>query len=202
VLAIFMMYSVNLLIMGRPNISLLSSTNALQLLSMSHPGLFWTVLSAMVVVLLLGMVFLLTHRLGLLLRTLGDNRLLLKRVNVNDFFIYSLGLMISNGLSALTGVLTAQVNGYADIDMSPGVALTAIGTVIIGLNLSEKLYPRQSFSVCFELVGCLLGVLIYFLLLNVLLTVGVDPLYMKCVLGVLLLFFLSLKQTSNNEVRV
>ena len=133
------------------------------------------------------------------MRAFGDNRSLLKQLRVNDNVMLVIGMMISNALAAFSGVLTAVVNGYADINMSAGVALTAIGAVIIGLTTIKTLKKSQYYRPGLELLGCVLGVLVYFLLLNGLLVIGVNPLYMKCVLGVMLLVFLSMRQFAMSQ---
>ena len=136
------------------------------------------------------------------MRTFGDNRSLLKQLRVNDTVILVIGMMISNALAALSGVLTAVVNGYADINMSAGVALTAIGAVIIGLTSVKTVQVSRHYQPGLELLGCVLGVLVYFLLLNGLLIMGVNPLYMKCVLGVVLLVFLSMRQFAVSQEEI
>jgi putative ABC transport system permease protein len=202
VLAIFMMYSVNMGLMGRPNLSLLAVPGVVTQSANQHPFLFWAALVTLVLIMLITMLVLLQSRMGLLLRAFGDNRSLLRQLRISDSMILVFGLMVSNALAAISGVLTAVVNGYADINMSPGVALTAIGAVIIGLTAVQSIQTSKRYRPGLELLGCLFGVLSYFLLLNALLIVGVDPLYMKCVLGLLLLVFLSMRQYTLRGVGV
>ena len=136
------------------------------------------------------------------MRTFGDNRSLLKQLRVNDTVMLVIGMMISNALAALSGMLTAVVNGYADINMSAGVALTAIGAVIMGLTAVKTVQGSRHYRPGLELLGCVLGVLVYFSLLNGLLVIGVNPIYMKCVLGVVLLVFLSMRQFAVSQEEI
>ncbi|MCP3678791.1 MAG: hypothetical protein GY782_00165, partial [Gammaproteobacteria bacterium] len=70
----------------------------------------------------------------------------------------AVGLALANGLAALCGVMTAQINGYADINMGIGQALTAIGSVVIGLKLVHTLfYRRPQFNALVDVFACLLG---------------------------------------------
>lgn len=202
VLAIFMMYSINLVFMGRPNLSLLSISDGVFNAVSQQPFVFWSSLVLLMTLLLVAMQYLLRSRLGLLMRTFGDNRSLLKQLRVNDTVMLVIGMMISNALAALSGMLTAVVNGYADINMSAGVALTAIGAVIMGLTAVKTVQGSRHYRPGLELLGCVLGVLVYFLLLNGLLVIGVNPLYMKCVLGVVLLVFLSMRQFAVSQEEI
>lgn len=192
ILAVFMLYSINFKAMGRPNISLLSQTTLMQQLmdaSLSHMLMG---LLAIGVVSVVAIYLLLKSRFGLLLRAYGDNDQLLVQLAKNKFVILVVGLMISNGLAAVSGILSAQLNGYADVKMGLGVALTAIGSIILGLNLSKQFCKSDScYRAFYELLSCFVGVLIYFLVMNILLYAGIDPMYMKLALGVLLMFFLS-----------
>ena len=199
ILAIFMMYSVNMGLMGRPNISLLMVNDAADRLNNLHPQALWILLTSMVLLIGVALMIMLKTRLGLLFRAFGDNRLLLKQLRVPDFLVLACGLVLSNMLAALSGVMTAQINGYADINMSPGIALTAIGAVIIGLNLVSMIQKDHRFQPLLEIAGCIIGVIFYFTIMNALLVIGVNPLYMKCMLGIVLLFFLSTQQLASKK---
>ncbi|EKD77244.1 MAG: hypothetical protein ACD_42C00419G0003 [uncultured bacterium] len=88
--------------------------------------------------------------------------------------------------------MTAQLSGYADIHMGLGMALTAIGAVVIGKKIASVLFSRHNrFSAAIGLFGCLLGAFIYYLIVNGLLMLGVDPIYLRLVLGLVLVAFLS-----------
>ncbi|OHE77650.1 MAG: hypothetical protein A3F67_08225 [Verrucomicrobia bacterium RIFCSPHIGHO2_12_FULL_41_10] len=198
ILAIFMLYSINFKVLGRPNISLLSTNTLIQSLQMSHPAILWSGIGMLMLTLAITLCLLLHSRFGLLLRAFGDNNALLQHLAKNRLLILISGLVVSNGLAAFSGVLTAQVNGYADVNMGLGVALTAIGSMIIGLTVVNQLRGTHArFKAAYELFGCCLGVLTYFIAMNALLYLGLDPIYMKLALGVVLLFFLSSSQIKN-----
>ena len=100
----------------------------------------------------------------------------------------TIGLSISNCLAALTGTLSAQVNGFADINMGFGVALVGIGAIIIGRHI---LIHANNFNAFKEIFSCLIGILFYFIALGVLLRIGIDPTNLKLILGIVLFISLS-----------
>jgi putative ABC transport system permease protein len=143
-------------------------------------------------ILILGLLFLLKSNLGLRLRAYGSNPLLLGRLGHHAAFYLALGLVLSNVLAAFCGVMSSEINGYADIHMDDGVALTAIGAVVIGGQLMRSLFVRAKITpIWMELVGCVLGAFIYFLALHIFLALNLNPIYLKLCLGLLLAMFLS-----------
>jgi putative ABC transport system permease protein len=179
ILALFILYSFNLVLMGRPNISLFG-----------QPVLGWEAITIIVIVLTLLIGFLAISRFGMVLRAFGENQGLLKKLGKSVEFYRFTGLALSNALVALCGALTAQVNGYADIGMGFGVTLTGIGAVVIGKHLIALLPQKNSFSIRHELSGCFLGVSLYFLAINLFLSMGINTLHIKMLLGILLVFLL------------
>lgn len=180
ILMLFMLYSVNLIIMGRPNIGLMSA---------GHVSLPLMLILGSVCGIVLLLYGLLRTPVGLHFRAFGMNKNLLKRLGYSAEGYRFLGLILSNMLAAFSGILTAQHNLYADINMGFGVALTGIGAVVIG----QQFFAHKSadnFSTLYTLASGILGVVIYFLLLNVLLYYDVDPLYLKLALGSILVLFM------------
>lgn len=201
ILAVFMLYSVNFKVMGTPNISLLSVNTFMQRLINAPMSEMLLGLSAMAAMVVLLMYLLLRSRLGLLLRVYGDNNHLLEQLAQPKLMVLTLGCMLSNALAALSGVLSAQLNAYADIKMGTGIALTAIGSVILGLNLLRPFFSSTtSYKPLLELLASFIGVLIYFMSMNYLLYIGIDPIYMKLALGILLMVVLSGHHLSKREV--
>lgn len=190
ILALFMLYSVNFKIMGKPNISLLDTHTVLQQLQEYSPGSLWLAIALFLAICVILLYILLHTRYGLLLRAFGTNRALLARLGRNTTVLLIVGLVLSNMLAALCGILTAQINGYADLSMAMGMALTGIGSLMIGLKLASP-WRQLKFNALIDLLACMVGVFIYFFLMNLLLYWGVDPIYIRCFVGVMLIFFLS-----------
>lgn len=202
ILALFMLFSINYAVMGRPNISLLNSPVFLQQLQMQQPMMLLVSLLGVSIVCAVGLLLFLKTDKGMLLRAYGDNRRVIKKLNKNPFGLLLIGMAISNGLAALSGIMTAEVNGYADVNMGFGVALTAIGAMIIGMTIMPQLRGQgRAYHSAIELIGCGVGIFLYCIAMNVLLSMNVNPIYLKFFLGLLLLGFLSSSQYATKGVR-
>jgi putative ABC transport system permease protein len=191
ILATFMLYSINFGVMNRPNISLLNSHIFLQHLQDYFPNALTIFLAVFTIIIILLMNLFLRSQTGLYLRAFGSSPHLLKKLGKNPAIYLCIGLSISNMLAALCGIMTAQVDGFADIHMGLGMALTAIGAVVIGKKLVSGLIKSDRFSAPIGISGCLIGAFIYFLILNVFLIMGINPIYLKLFLGLVLVAFLS-----------
>lgn len=185
ILAVFILSSLNLIIMERPNISLLKAPTLLTLIPEGSAFIFiasTTTLSA------LGLFFLLQSKTGLVLRALGENPLLLRLMALHAYRYKMLGLILSNALASFCGAMTAQIYGYADINMGFGMALIGIGTVAIGEQMREHLLPSSLINNnAGRLLFCFSAVLIYFFSLNILIQYGINPLHIKMAIGFLLI---------------
>lgn len=136
VLTMIMLYSLNLRIMGRPNLSLLGKPSALSGLAqaLSAPRGYGTLVTAGIFltgVALLLLLFLHTE-LGGALRACGQNPNLVKTLGTNPDNLQILGLSLSNGFVAFSGALVAQYSGFADVGMGVGTIVAGLASVIIG----------------------------------------------------------------------
>ena len=185
ILASFMLYSANLQILGRPNISLIGKASLLSEAGLNDWIIMLVIISAALV---LGLLFLLRSRFGLFLRAFGHNQKLLNILGqpAENYRIF--GLSLSNALAALSGALTAEVNCFADINMGLGVALVGIGAVVIGGHILIK--PQENFAAIRGIASCFIGIMLYFLCLNGLLMAGINPVNLKLILGLVLFFTL------------
>lgn len=190
VLATFILASGNLVLMGRPNINLLSQTTLLSNAFAHSENAGWLLVSVYCLVFCILTCALISSRLGLTLRALGDNPQLLKRLGKNVEAYRMAGFAFTNTMAAASGCLTAQTIGYADIGMGFGMTLTGIGAIILGQQIVRLVMKNISTRVVVEFSACVLGVLIYFLGINVLLRSDIDPVYLKMILGLILVFFL------------
>lgn len=190
ILATFMLTSANLILMGRPNISLLTQTTLVShAFSISEACGY--LLVGIIVTLLCGIALLLLKSpFGLRLRAFGDNPKLFTRYGFATERYRCFGFSLTNCLAACAGCLTAQTVGYADINMGVGMTLTGLGAIIAGQQLTLRFVKKDHLRIGGEFLACLMGVLLYFALMNILLQFGVDPLYLKIILGLILIFFL------------
>jgi putative ABC transport system permease protein len=163
------LYSINIRIMGRPNIALLGEktlmTEWFLWLSQFANNHALTLLVLAVVFYVLTFLFLNT-RLGLAVRATGSNARMGRAQGINDNAMVWLGLSLSNGLVALAGALFAQVQGFADVSMGVGTIVFGLAAVIIG----EALLPTRSIRQA--LIACLLGAIIYRLVIAAALNIG------------------------------
>jgi putative tryptophan/tyrosine transport system permease protein len=190
ILMIFMLYSVNLKTMGQPNIDLLDAPTLLNALQNNHPTLAQNLPALIVVLLMLVTLLMMKTPLGLMLRTYGDNPDLLKKLKLPHFGILVVGLIFCNIMAGIGGIITAEVHGYADINMGTGVALTAIGSMIIGFQCMRRLHAKKA-NTLLDLFAALVGVMLYFAIVNTLLYFNVDPIYLKLCLGGILVLFMA-----------
>lgn len=176
IISVFMFLSVNLLVMGRPHLAL----------DMHVP--VW-VNAAVVVGLMVGLYALLSSRYGLKLKAFGDNPKLFQELLGKREAYRLLGLCVSNVLAAVAGLLTALNQGYVDIYMSQGVALLGIGTVVV----SEAITGRKTASMAWQMGVCSLTVWLYFLLSHAMLTMGMNTVYLRLLIGGILVVMLRRK---------
>ena len=164
ILSMMALYSINLRIMGRPNISLLGETTILSGWARILPnsislGLISILFSAVVY-------WFLSTRLGLSIRATGSNPKMGRAQGINDRAMITVGLSASNAFVALGGALFAQVHGIADVTMGFGTIIYGLAAVIIG----EALFPTR--TVLQAIVACVFGGVIYFILRAMALNVG------------------------------
>ncbi len=158
ILTMIALYSVNLRIMGRPNITLLTEPTVFAPLE-GHgiPNhVLYPLVFAGVVLVCAGLLWWFLHtELGLALRATGDNPAMITAQGVNTTRTIMLGLALSNGLVALSGALVAQSQGSADVGMGVGTIVAGLASVILG----EALVGGR--SVGRAILGAVLGSLVY-----------------------------------------
>ncbi|MFD1411280.1 ABC transporter permease [Lapidilactobacillus gannanensis] len=181
------LYSVNLLIMGQSNISLLGrvSTVITQLsgLSPTFAAILIGALVLAVVIFLLVTFF--NTEIGLAARAVGDNEQMSAANGINADNMKIIIYMISNGLIALAGSLMAQINGYADSSMGIGTIVIALAAIII----AEVLVQNLSFG--WRLITIIGGAIIYRLIIALVLQWGVDPNNLRLFYALMLTVFLA-----------
>ena len=193
------LYSINLRIMGWgtaagtqatlairvDNYDLLVSSRYVRDLSLQNP-LPLLVLFVAAVILILYWFF--GTELGCALRATGSNRSMAKAQGINTDRNTVLGLMISNGLVALSGALLAQYQGSATIEMGRGAIVIGLAAVIIGEVVFGKLF--RNFAL--KLLACAFGAIIYYIVIQVVLRLGLDPNDLKLLTALIVAVFLAI----------
>ena len=159
VLTMIMLYSINLRIMGRPNLSLLRVSTATRVVDAAWSPLGSFSILAFIGILTIAIKLLLDAflrtEIGFALRATGDSERMITAQGVNTKTMKLLGLALSNGLVALSGALVAQYSGFADVGMGLGTIVTGLAAVIIGGTLI------RSSRVGWMTTSVLLGSLVY-----------------------------------------
>ena len=125
-------------------------------------------------------------QLGASIRATGNNQDMARAQGINTKFNIVLGLMISNALVALSGALLAQYQGFADINMGKGAIVIGLCAVVIGTAIMSKI--SQNFLV--RLLGCAVGGLIYYIIFQTVVFLGLDTNLLKMLAAVIVIIFL------------
>ena len=113
--------------------------------------------------------------LGCGIRATGSNPAMSRAQGINTSFNVVLGLAVSNGLVALSGALLSQYQGFADVSMGRGAIVIGLAAVIIG----EALFSRIFHNFALKLVSVSLGAIIYYIVIQLVLTLGFDANLLK-----------------------
>ena len=126
--------------------------------------------------------------LGSALRATGSNGNMARAQGINTDFCKVLGLMLSNGLVALSGALLCQYNGANEINVGRGAIVIGLAAVIIGDVLFSKLF--RNFAL--KLLAVVIGAIIYYVVIQAVLAMGLNPNYLKLLSALVVAVFLSL----------
>lgn len=190
ILTMIALYSVNLRVMGKANLSLLGVDTAFKL-AKSALGMNTaqtTLVVGFVVTVAVG-VFLYWFfgtEIGAAIRATGFNQQMIRAQGINTDHTIIFGLLLSNGLVAVSGALVAQSNGFADVGMGTGTIVIGLASVIIG----EVLFGTRSFKNC--LISVVLGSVVYRIVIAAVLAMGMPPNDLKLFTSVLVAIALSL----------
>ena len=143
ILTMIGLYSINLRIMGQPNLSLLDRVTVISTLEpwfnripLALQPFRIAIMLAIIVAIVLGLLSLFfATELGLALRATGANLEMALAQGIDTDRLTLLGMAIGNGLVSLAGALFVQINGFADVQMGIGTILLGLVAVIVGESL-------------------------------------------------------------------
>lgn len=208
ILVMTALYSINLHVMGKSNVPLLSEKTVLSYAESAAlfilPGavsvtvfgweipvrdiaVFWSALGLVAMVCVLLYLFLRTN-LGTSMRATGDNPQMMRALGVNVDNMIILGLALSNGLIGLAGALLAQYQGFADVQMGIGMVVLGLASVIIG----EALVGSGRLGL--TITGAVMGSVLFRLLVAIALRKGLNPNDLKLITAVFVFVALILPQ--------
>ena len=151
------LYTVNLAVMGfSSNVTMLKTVTLFSMLQPSL-GVFFRLVPALIAAVLaaVGLVLFLKTRLGLSIRATGDNPDMVRASSINTGFTITVGLCVSNSLTALSGAVLAQYQKTADINLGTGMVIIGLASLIIG----ETLLPKG--KTWLKILGAVLGSIVY-----------------------------------------
>ena len=187
------LYSVNLKIMGKANQAInVDKYNLLVSLRYIKNVVFYKnpifVVAICIILLVLILYWFFGTELGCALRATGCNGNMARAQGINTNFSKVLGLMLSNGLVGLSGALLSQYQGFADINMGRGAIVIGLAAVIIG----EAIFGRIFRNFGLKLIGVALGSILYYIVLQTVIWLGVDTDLLKLFSAVVVAIFLAI----------
>jgi putative tryptophan/tyrosine transport system permease protein len=208
ILVMTALYSVNLHIMGKSNVPLLTETTLATYAERAGTSLSGNATAVKVAgweigirdASVLAMAFSSTLVIGVLLyaffrtelgtamRATGDNAQMIRALGVDVATMITLGLAVSNGLIALSGALLAQYQGFADVQMGIGMVVWGLASVIIG----EALVGSRNLGL--TITGAVMGSVLFRLLVAIALRWGLNPNDLKLITAAFVFVALILPQ--------
>ena len=186
------LYSVNLKIMGKANqainvdkFNLLVSLRRVKCVALTQNTLF--IVAIMIIILIAVLYWFFGTELGCSLRATGCNPSMSRAQGINTDRNKVLGLMLSNGLVALSGALLTQYQGFADINMGRGSIVIGLAAVIIG----EAIFSRIFRNFALKLLSVVFGSILYYLVLQIVIWMGIDTDLLKMLSALVVAFFLA-----------
>ena len=187
------LFSINLRIMDKKanmainpdNYDLLVSLRNVKQLTLNNP-IFVTAVFTVILIALLYWFF--GTSLGCSIRATGANPNMSRAQGINVSFNKVLGLMISNGIVALSSALLCQYQGFADVNAGRGAIVIGLAAVIIG----EVVFSRVFRNFALRLLGVTFGAVIYYVVIQIVLTAGLDTNDLKLITAAVVGIFLAI----------
>lgn len=189
ILTMIALYSINLRIMGKANTPLLGEETLISPLRAAGILGSWSSIGIFFVICLIfvgAIVWFLHTELGMAMRATGDNQEMIRSFGVSTDNQKILGLALSNGLVALSGAIIAQYQGFADVGMGIGLILIGLASVIVGQAIFTQRY------IWLAALAVVFGAVIYRLVIQLALSVGLEVNDMKLISAILVVVALLL----------
>ena len=186
------LYSINLAIMGGranqavsvTNYDLIVSSRYVRDVSVQNP-IFITLIFIIALIAVLYWFF--GTELGCSLRATGANEAMSRAQGINTNLGKILGLMISNGIVALASALYSHYQGFVDVNMGRGAIVIGLAAVII----SDVIFGRLFTNFALKLVAVAIGAVIYYIVIQVVLWLGLDTNLLKLLQALVVALFLA-----------
>ncbi|MCJ7834628.1 ABC transporter permease [Cuneatibacter sp. NSJ-177] len=188
------LYSINLRIMGGKANQAISVDKYPLLVSLRNvkdvPFYQNTIfIVALIILVLIGILYwFFGTELGCSIRATGSNPNMSRAQGINTNFSKILGLMLSNGIVAFASGLYAQYQGFADVNMGRGAIVIGLAAVIIG----QVVFGKISGNFAFKLLSVALGAILYYLVLQIVLWLGLNSNDLKLLSALVVAVFLAI----------
>lgn len=186
------LYSINLKILGKSNQSvnvnntdLLISLRWVRDFAIHNPII---TVGIIVIILIAILYWFFGTEMGCGVRATGANINMSRAQGINTNFNKILGLMLSNGMVAFSGAFLSQYQGYADVNMGRGAIVIGLAAVIIGEAVFGKIF--KNFAL--KLLGVVLGSVIYYIVIQTVITLGFDANLLKLLSALIVAVFLAI----------
>ncbi len=191
ILVMTALYSINLAIMGRSNLPLINYPSIFSSSSFSDSLAIqqFIILTLIILVIFSALIWLLKTDFGLAMRATGNNEKMIRALGVNTDAMKIFGIALANGLTAISGYLITQIQGFADINMGIGVVIIGLGSVMIGQILFSR---KGNERLLIQLTGVIIGSIVFRMILAFALSIGIDAIYLKLVVAVFVLIVVSI----------
>ena len=189
ILMMTMLYSINLRIMGKSNLSVFGSTTVFDWAPFTQPGfpaskIVVAGLIALVVLIVLTLYF--TTEKGTAVRAVGANSEMAEAQGINVWAATIGGVGMASAFTAMGGALMVQSQGFADVNMGLGILINGLAALMIG----EAIVGKQ--TVLRQLAAPFVGSIVYYQLVSVCLAAGMPPPDLKLATGLFVLAMLAL----------
>lgn len=190
ILTQLILWSVNLKIMGQANTAVDTRGQYVIISATSMENTAWSILIlfAFVAVIIGLLYWFFGTETGCGIRATGNNPNMSRAQGINVSLNKIIGLMLSNALVALAGALLVQYQGFADINMGRGAIVIGLAAVIIG----EAIVTRISRNFAVQLVGVVLGSIIYYVVYQFVVWLNIDTEYLKMFAAIVVAIFLAI----------
>lgn len=201
ILTMIALYSVNIRIMGQANTSLLGEDTVITILNSVIGGSMNTlalVIGLIVSIIIISVLYwFFGTELGSAIRATGNNEYMVRALGTNTDTMKIIGLMVSNGLVALSGAFVAQSQGYADVGMGQGTIVIGLASIIIG----EVVFGNR-FNFAYKLGAVVGGSVIYRIIIAVVLQLGMKSTDLKLFTAIIVAVALAIPVfTKKSKVR-
>ena len=190
IITMMALYSINLRIVGKANVTLMNTNSIFDIFNM---GCMSNIITLLIITIIIKVIFDLYFKTksGYLLKAVGNNPNVVISLGRNDGNIKILGLAIGNSLVAISGSLLCQQQGFFEITMGNGVMVMALASVIIGISIFKNIkYVSNTSSV-------IIGSIIYKACVSIALYIGFEASDVKLITAIL---FLVVLISSSNKI--